>query len=177
METSIINLSMRYQRLEIISIFLYKKTTSQAQCQQLKKKEEIQCKVSSFFDIIQAGVRMKNDIKCRLKKLRNFIYDEKTREKCRLQDEKHKRTFTRNRKLPFYDILLMTLNKQGKNISFEIRDYELNKKGEEQVNYTDEAYLKQRRNLNPDVFKEMNRLYLKDFYEKPKYIKKKKGYS
>mgnify|MGYP001053180447 FL=1 len=120
---------------------------------------------------------MKNDIKCRLKKLRNFIYDEKTREKCRLQDEKHKRTFTRNRKLPFYDILLMTLNKQGKNISFEIRDYELNKKGEEQVNYTDEAYLKQRRNLNPDVFKEMNRLYLKDFYEKPKYIKKKKGYS
>lgn len=70
----------------------------------------------------------------------------------------------------------MTLNKQGKNISFEIRDYELNKKGEKQVNYTDEAYLKQRRNLNPDVFKEMNRLYLKDFYEKPKYIKKKKGY-
>jgi len=70
----------------------------------------------------------------------------------------------------------MTLNKQGKNISFEIRDYELNKKGEKQVNYTDEAYLKQRRNLNPDVFKEMNRLYLKDFYEKPKYIRKKKGY-
>lgn len=119
---------------------------------------------------------MKNDIKCRLKKLRNFIYDEKTREKCRLQDEKHKSTFTRNRKIPFYDILLMTLNKQGKNISFEIRDYELNKKGEKQVNYTDEAYLKQRRNLNPDVFKEMNRLYLKDFYEKPKYIRKKKGY-
>lgn len=119
---------------------------------------------------------MKNDIKCRFKKLRNFIYDEKTREKCRLQNEKHKNTFTRNRKIPFYDILLMTLNKQGKNISFEIRDYELNKKGEKQVNYTDEAYLKQRRNLNADVFKEMNTLYLKDFYEKPKYIKKKKGY-
>ena len=119
---------------------------------------------------------MKNDIKCRLKKLRNFIYDEKTRQKCRLNDEKHKNTFSRNRKIPFYDILLMTLNKQGKNISFEIRDYELNKKGEKQVNYSDEAYLKQRRNLNPDVFKEMNTLYLKDFYEKPKYIKKKKGY-
>lgn len=119
---------------------------------------------------------MRNDIKCRLEKLRKIIYDEKTREKCRLQDEKHKNTFTRNRKIPFYDILLMTLNKQGKNISFEIRDYELNKKGEKQVNYSDEAYLKQRRNLNPDVFKEMNTLYLKDFYEKPKYIKKKKGY-
>ena len=70
----------------------------------------------------------------------------------------------------------MTLNKQGKNISFEIRDYELNKKGEMQVNYTDEAYLKQRRNLNPNVFKEMKKIYLQDFYERPKYIKKKNGY-
>jgi len=38
------------------------------------------------------------------------------------------------------------------------------------VQYTDEAYLKQRRILNPDVFKEMKNLYLKDFYSKPKYI-------
>ena len=119
---------------------------------------------------------MKNNIKTRFRKLRNFIYDEKTREKCRLNDEGHKHTFTRNRKIPFYDILLMTLNKQGKNISFEIRDYELNKKGEMKVNYTDEAYLKQRRNLNPDVFKEMKKVYLQDFYENPKYIKKKNGY-
>ncbi len=120
---------------------------------------------------------MKNNIKTRFRKLRNFIYGEKTREKCRLNDEGHKHTFTRNRKIPFYDILLMTLNKKGKNISFEIRDYELNKKGEMQVNYTDEAYLKQRRNLNPDVFKEMKKVYLQDFYENPKYIKKKNGYT
>ena len=65
---------------------------------------------------------------------------------------------------------------QGKNVSFEIRDFELNKEGEKYVNYSDEAYLKQRRILNPDVFKEMKNLYLKDFYSKPKYIKKKNGY-
>ena len=65
---------------------------------------------------------------------------------------------------------------QGKNVSFEIRDFELNKKGGKYVNYSDEAYLKQRRILNPDVFKEMKNLYLKDFYSKPKYIKKKNGY-
>ena len=70
----------------------------------------------------------------------------------------------------------MTLNKQGKNVSFEIRDFELNKKGEKCVNYSDEAYLKQRRILNPDIFKEMKNLYLKDFYSKPRYIKKKNGY-
>jgi len=40
---------------------------------------------------------------------------------------------------------MLTLNKQRKNASFEIRDYELNKKGGKSVNYSDEAYLKQRR--------------------------------
>lgn len=119
---------------------------------------------------------MKKDIKYRHDILRKFIYDKETRKKCRLKDEKYKNSFSRKRKIPFYDILLMTLNKQGKNVSFEIRDYELNKKGEKQVQYTDEAYLKQRRILNPDVFKEMKNLYLKDFYSKPKYIKKKNGY-
>lgn len=32
------------------------------------------------------------------------------------------------------------MNNQGKNVSFEIRDYELNKNGEMQVNYTDIDY-------------------------------------
>lgn len=119
---------------------------------------------------------MKKDIKYRYNILRKFIYDNETRKKCRLKNEKYKNSFSRKRKIPFYDILLMTLNKQGKNVSFEIRDFELNKKGEKQVQYSDEAYLKQRRILNPDVFKEMKNLYLKDFYSKPKYIKKKNGY-
>ena len=119
---------------------------------------------------------MKKDIKYRFNILRNFIYDNDTRKKCRLKNEKYQNSFSRKRKIPFYDILLMTLNKQGKNVSFEIRDFELNKKGEKCVKYSDEAYLKQRRILNPDVFKEMKNLYLKDFYSKPKYIKKKNGY-
>lgn len=119
---------------------------------------------------------MKNDIKYRYNILRNFIYDDNTRKKCRLDNKKYENSFSRKRKLPFYNILLMTLNKQGKNVSFEIRDFELNKKGEKCVNYSDEAYLKQRRILNPDIFKEMKNLYLKDFYSKPKYIKKKNGY-
>ena len=119
---------------------------------------------------------MRKEIKYRYNILRNFIYDNETRKKCRLSNEKYKNSFSRKRKIPFYDILLMTLNKQGKNVSFEIRDFELNKKGEKQVKYSDEAYLKQRRILNPDVFKEMKNLYLKDFYARKKYIKKKNGY-
>lgn len=38
------------------------------------------------------------------------------------------KAFTRKRKITYTDALLLTLNKQGKNASFEIRDYEINKK-------------------------------------------------
>lgn len=68
----------------------------------------------------------------------------------------------------------MTLNKQGKNVSFEIRDFELNKKGEKCVNYSDEAYLKQRRILNPDIFKEMEKSIFKRFLFQTKIYKKEK---
>ena len=71
---------------------------------------------------------MKNNIKTRFRKLRNFIYDEKTREKCRLNDEGHKHTFTRNRKIPFYDILLMALNKQEKTYLLKLEIMNLIKK-------------------------------------------------
>ena len=70
----------------------------------------------------------------------------------------------------------MTLNKQGKNTSFEIRDYIVRKKGDKKVMCTNEAYLKQRRHLNPAVFKKINEIYLKDFYEEKRYIQRKNGY-
>lgn len=119
---------------------------------------------------------MKSSLIRRKNYLRNLIHDENTRNLCRLPNEKYKNTFSRNRKITFSDILLMCLNKQGKNTSFEIRDYELNKKGVNKVSYTDEAYLKQRRILNPTVFKTMNKGYLKDFYAEQKYVIKYKGY-
>ena len=62
---------------------------------------------------------MKNDIKYRYNILKNFIYDNDTRKKCRLENKKYENSFSRKRKLPFYDILLMTLNKQGKNVSLD----------------------------------------------------------
>jgi hypothetical protein len=59
----------------------------------------------------------------------------------------------------------------------EIRDYEINVKGKEKVNYTEEAYLKQRRHLNPQVFKEANKVFLNSFYnDTPEEAKTTKGY-
>lgn len=81
----------------------------------------------------------------------------------------------RDRKIPYNDLLLISLNKQGKTTSFEIRDYEIKKKGNDKVEYSDEAYLKQRRHLNPEVFKEANKIYIKDFYDNDT-VEKIKGY-
>ena len=119
---------------------------------------------------------MKKSIKRRNNKIREFIYSDDIKHLCRLPEEKFKNTFTINRKISCQDLLLMTLNKQGKNTSFEIRNFIINKKGDKMVTYTDEAYLKQRRHLNPDIFKMINEIYLKDFYEDKKYILRKNGY-
>lgn len=109
----------------------------------------------------------------RKKEIKKFLYDEQTRNYCRLEGEN---TFIRNRKIPFTDLLLITLNNKAKTTSMEIRDYELNVKGKEKVNYTDEAYLKQRRHLNPRVFKEANKVFINSFYNKSKDAKTYKNY-
>lgn len=45
---------------------------------------------------------MKKDIKYRYKILRKFIYDNETRKKCRLKNEKYKNSFNRKRKMDIY---------------------------------------------------------------------------
>lgn len=106
--------------------------------------------------------------------LKEFIEDEKTREFCRIDGQK---TFTRNRKITCQDLLYLTLNNKAKTTSMEIRDYEMHVKGNDNVNYTDEAYLKQRRHLNPLVFKEANKVFLNSFYnDTPDEVITMKGY-
>lgn len=106
-------------------------------------------------------------------KVKDFLYDENTRIYCRLKGEN---TFIRNRKIMFTDLLLITLNNKAKTTSMEIRDYEINLKGNDKVNYTDEAYLKQRRHLNPNVFKEANKIFTNALYNESKDAKRYKNY-
>ena len=110
---------------------------------------------------------MNKDVMARKNILRKFFFSENTRKLCRLEN---KNSFSRKRKITFSDILLMTYNKQAKTTSMEIRFYEKNMKGKEKVEYTNEAYLKQRRILNPEVFKEGNKIYLQDFYNRKNVI-------
>lgn len=54
-----------------------------------------------FFDIIKKGLQMKNNIKTRFIKLKSFIYGEKTRERFRKNDEKHKIHLIEVERYPF----------------------------------------------------------------------------
>lgn len=80
--------------------------------------------------------------------------------------------FIRNRKLNFQDIVMCILGKKGKTLSLELRDY-MKKKNKETI--TKQAFSKQRQNLNPELFKVLNKEYVDDIY-KEKEIKTYKGY-
>lgn len=117
---------------------------------------------------------MKNSVIGRKELLKNFIESKEIKSWCRLDGQN---TFTRNRKIQCKDLICLALNNKAKTTSMEIRDYEKNVKGRESVNYTDEAYLKQRRHLNPLVFKKLNIVFLNSFYnETPDEVNTIKGY-
>lgn len=97
----------------------------------------------------------------RLTKICDFIVSDKMRILCRGDNQK---AFTRDRTLPFYDVLYLSLVKRGITLSTELYNWFKIKKGADFMPTTEEAYLKQRRNLNPDAFKALNSMYLEDFY-------------
>ncbi len=117
---------------------------------------------------------MKYSVVKRKEILKELIESKEIKSWCRLDGQN---TFTRNRKIQCKDLICLALNNKAKTTSMEIRDYEKNVKGRESVNYTDEAYLKQRRHLNPLVFKKLNMAFLNSFYkETPDEVNTMKGY-
>lgn len=92
-----------------------------------------------------------------INKLKKEIDDNSINEKCR----KNEKDFTRNRKLTPKDLIYYSINNRGKTTKMELYDFI------EQYNYenvSDVALLKQREKLNEEIFKELNRSSLKDFY-------------
>jgi hypothetical protein len=71
--------------------------------------------------------------------------------------------WTRERSMPLHDILTCTLGKKGLSGVMEVRQYfEAAGKMEEAV--SKQGYFKQRKKLNPEAFKVLNRHYLQGFY-------------
>ncbi|WP_270568088.1 IS4 family transposase [Clostridium beijerinckii] len=76
--------------------------------------------------------------------------------------------FTRDRKMPFNDIMRYILSQKGKTTTMEINNYfkEINKR-EDRVNK--QAFCKQRCRLNPKVFIQLNHEYVESFYKNSDY--------
>jgi len=74
-----------------------------------------------------------------------------------------KSDFSRDRKMPFSDIIRCILNKRGKTTTMEINNYfkEIDKR-EQRV--SKQAFCKQRCKLNPKVFKVLNKEYVESIY-------------
>lgn len=86
----------------------------------------------------------------------------------------NKVSFTRNRKMPFKDLTRFILAKKGKTTTMELNNYfkEIEKR---ENTVSKQAFSKQRQNLNPKVFIELNKDYVRRIYEQAE-IKKYKGY-
>ena len=65
--------------------------------------------------------------------------------------------------MPLEDILLCCLAKKGLTAVMELLSY-ARRKGAAQMAISKQGYLKQRKNLNPEVFTCLNHCYLEDFY-------------
>jgi hypothetical protein len=75
-------------------------------------------------------------------------------------------SWTRRRDMPLHDMLCCTLGKKGLSTEIEVRQY-FQGIGEAERRVSKQDYLRQRQKLNPEVFKVLNRNYLKRFYEGP----------
>ena len=104
----------------------------------------------------------------RIKELLKLLSRKEYLEKGKLK----KTSFTRKRKIIYKEIFLCILNKKGKTLALELKEY-MKKINKEEI--TKQAFSKQRQNLNPIIFKVMNEEYVKMMY-KQKEIKTYKGY-
>jgi hypothetical protein len=102
-----------------------------------------------------------NDVYRRIEKLLAEIHSKQIKVWARQTGDFS--SWTRQRDMPLEDILLCTLAKKGLSTTMEVRHYfQAVEKVEQTVSKQD--YLRQRQKLNPEVFKLLNRNYLKRFY-------------
>ena len=71
------------------------------------------------------------------------------------------KSFTRNRKMNFYDLTTSIILKKGQTLTLELSEFTEKMR---KPNITKQAYSKQRQNLNPEVFKYINNEYIKKIY-------------
>ena len=89
----------------------------------------------------------------------------------------NKNVFIRKRKMEFTDYVWYLIMQKGRTTSMELDEYLKNKNGTYEISISKQAFSKQRQNLNPQIFIDIYKDYLEDFYNNyPEEVKKYKGY-
>ena len=86
-------------------------------------------------------------------------------------------SFTRERKMGFNDYIWYLIMQKGRTTSLELDEYLKNKNGTYEISISKQAFSKQRQNLKPEIFIDIYKDYLIDFYKNyPEEVKMYKGY-
>lgn len=97
------------------------------------------------------------------------------------QKERYKtnsKVFVRNRKMNFTDFVWYIIMQKGKTTSMELDEYLKNKTGSYKISISKQAFSKQRQYLKPEIFIDIYKDYLEDFYDNyPEENKRYKGYN
>ena len=83
------------------------------------------------------------------------------------QKEKYKtnqKVFVRNRKMNFTDFVWYLIMQKGRTTSMELDEYLKIKNGTYKISISKQAFSKQRKYLKPEIFIDIYKDYLEDFY-------------
>lgn len=87
------------------------------------------------------------------------------------------RVFVRERKMGFKDLVWYLIMQKGRTTSMELDEYLKNKNGTYEISISKQAFSKQRQYLKPQIFIDIYKDYLEDFYHNyPEEVKTYKGY-
>lgn len=96
------------------------------------------------------------------------------------QNEEYKKSskvFVRERKMGFKDFVWYLIMQKGRTTSMELDEYLKSKNGTYEISISKQAFSKQRQNLKPQIFIDIYKDYLEDFYQNyPEEVKTYKGY-
>lgn len=87
------------------------------------------------------------------------------------------KVFVRERKMGFKDFVWYLIMQKGRTTSMELDEYLKNKNGTYEISISKQAFSKQRQYLKPQIFIDIYKDYLEDFYQNyPEEVKTYKGY-
>ena len=111
------------------------------------------------------------------KRIKRSINDIRVKSKINSEYKTTLNAFTRNRKMTFEDYVWYLTLQKGRTTSMELDQYLKNKNDSYEITISKQAFSKQRLNLKPQIFIDLYKDYLIDFYDNyPEEVKKYKDY-